>query len=222
MKTEGLRPLSNSNIEETLQSELERILQEQRNQHLLYQDRDLNIFRSGSAPPTVEGSLSAVDGLLRNSGIGVTDFRSSNNNALLTEDELRSHPSYLSYYYSHENNNPRLPPPLLSKEDWRVAQRFHVGGSSSEGFGDWRKKLGMNEDSSSLFSMQPGLSVQRADNDLIEPMKANGQNLSRQNSMQWTDRSTNGLVRMSGGGLGARRKSFADILQVISLSQLQA
>ncbi|KAI9124705.1 hypothetical protein K1719_004627 [Acacia pycnantha] len=212
-KTEGLQPLSNSNIEETLKSELDRILQEQRNPQLIYQERDLNIFRSGSAPPTVEGSLSAVGGLLRNSDFGSINCRSHNNNGILTEDELRSHPSYLSYYYSHENNNPRLPAPLVSKEDWRVAQRFQVSGSSSEGFGGWRKNLGANGDSSSLFSMQPGLSVQQAENDLMELRKTSGQNLSRQNSAQWIDCNTDGLARMTGGSLGVRRKSFADILQ---------
>lgn len=213
MKTEGLQPPSNRNIEETLKSELERILQEQRDPQLIYQERDLNIFRSGSAPPTVEGSLSAVGGLLRNSDIGLVNSRSSNNSGLLTEDELRSHPSYLSYYYSHENNNPRLPPPLVSREDWRAAQRFQVGGSSFEGYGDWRKKLGANGNSSSLFSMQPGISVQQAENDLMELRKTSGRNLSGQNSAQWIDRSTDGLARMSGGSLGVRRKSFADILQ---------
>ncbi|XP_028788982.1 pumilio homolog 4 isoform X2 [Neltuma alba] len=213
MKTEGLQPLPNRNIEDTLKSELERILQEQRNPQLIYQERDLNIFRSGSAPPTVEGSLSAVGGLLRNSDIGLINCRSSNNGGLLTEDELRSHPSYLSYYYSHENNNPRLPPPLVSKEDWRVAQRFQAGGSSFEGFGDWRKKLGANGNSASLFSMQPGVSVQQAENDLMELRKSSSRNLSGQNSAQWIDRTTDGLVRMTGGSLGVRRKSFADILQ---------
>ena len=51
------------------------------------------------------------------------------------------HPTYLLYYYSHESIDPRLLPPLLSKEDWRVTQRFQAGGglSSIEGFGDWRK-----------------------------------------------------------------------------------
>ncbi|KAK4279652.1 hypothetical protein QN277_011395 [Acacia crassicarpa] len=218
-KTEGLQPSSNSNIEETLKSELERILQEQRNPQLIYQERDLNIFRSGSAPPTVEGSLSAVGGLLRNSDFGQINCRSSNNNGILTEDELRSHPSYLSYYYSHENNNPRLPPPLVSKEDWRVAQRFQVGGSSSEGFGDWSKNLGANGNSSSLFSMQPGLSVQQAENDLMELRKTSGRNLSGRNSAQWIDHhDTDGLdgldqpAFMSGNmSQPASYSAFADI-----------
>lgn len=215
---EGLQPMPNGTIEDTLQSELERIRQEQRNQQFINRERDFNIYRSGSAPPTVEGSLSAF-GSLRNSDFGVINGGRSNNDGFLTEDEIRSHPAYLSYYYSHESINPRLPPPLLSKEDWRVAQRFQVGGSSSiEGFGDWRKNVAPNSDSSSLFSMQPGFSVQQAENDLMELRKASGQNLSRQNSTQLLDRHMDGLPRMSGTGLGVRRTCFPDILQVINLS----
>ncbi|KAG4910751.1 pumilio homolog 4-like isoform X1 [Glycine soja] len=215
---EGMQPLANGTIEDTLQSELEKILQEQRNQQFINRERDFNISRSGSAPPTVEGSFSAF-GSLRNSDFGSINDR-SNNNGLLTEDDIRSHPAYLSYYYSHESINPRLPPPLLSKEDWRVAQRFHGGGSSSiEGFGDWRKNVATNGDSSSLFSMQPGFSVQQAENDLMELRKSSGWNVSRQGSSQMLDRHMDGLTRMSGAGLGGRRTGFNDILQQEGLEQ---
>jgi pumilio RNA-binding family len=199
---------------DTLQSELEMILQEQRNQQFINRERGYDIYRSGSAPPTVEGSLSAF-GSLRNFDYGANNSGRSNNNGILTEDEIRSHPAYLSYYYSHESINPRLPPPLLSKEDWRVAQRFQVGGSSSnDGFGDWRKNVTPNGNSSSLFSVQPGFSVQQAENDLMEMRKASGRNLSRQSSPQLLDRHTDGMTRMSGTGLGARRTGYSDILQV--------
>jgi len=190
------------------------ILHEQRNQHFIKRERDLNIYRSGSAPPTVEGSVSAVGSLFRNPDFIEIDGI-SNINGGLSEDEIRLHPAYLSYYYSHENVNPRLPPPLMSKEDWRVAQRFQIGGSSLGGIGDWRKKLVNDGDSSSLFSMQPGLSVQQDENDLMELRNASGRNLSRQTSSQWLDRGSDGLIGLSSTGLGARRKSFADIVQVI-------
>nr|KYP53066.1 Maternal protein pumilio [Cajanus cajan] len=210
---EGLQPLSNGTISNTLQSELEKILQEQRNRQFINREREFNICRSGSAPPTVEGSLSAF-GSLRNSDFGLINDRRSNNNGILTEDEIRSHPAYLSYYYSHESINPRLPPPLLSKEDWRVAQRFHGGGSSSiEGFGDWRKNVATNDNGSSLFSMQPGFSVQQTENELMELRKTGGWNVSRQGSNQLLDRHMDGLTRMSGAGLSGRRTSFTDILQ---------
>lgn len=172
-------------LEDNLHSELESILEAQRNRSMVDREREVNIFRSGSAPPTVEGSLSAVGAILGGGGVGVS-----------SEEEFRSHPAYLSYYYSHDSVNPRLPPPLKSKEDWRLAQRFQAGGGA-----DWRKE---NSDSSSLFSMQP------AESDLMDLRNAGGRNQIRQVSAVGFDRGSNALV-----GLGARRKSFADILQVI-------
>ncbi|OMP01089.1 hypothetical protein COLO4_12170 [Corchorus olitorius] len=206
------------NLEDSL-TELELILRAHRNQQSVGRERDLNIYRSGSAPPTVEGSLNAVGSLFGNSDFGdingITGVGgSSSNNGMLSEDEIRSHPAYLSYYYSHENINPRLPPPLLSKEDWRVAQRFQASGSSLGSIGDWRKKkLADGGNSSSLFSMQPGLSVQQEQNDLMELRNANARNMSRKMSAEWLDRGSDALSGLSGSGLGARRKSFADILQ---------
>lgn len=179
--------------------------------------RDINIFRSGSAPPTVEGSLSAVGSLFRNSDFNEINHRSSNNNTngVLTEDEIRSHPAYLSYYYSHENINPRLPPPMLSKEDWRIAQRFQAG-SSYGGGGDWeRRRALVDNDSSSLFSRQPERSVHMVESGLMESRKAAGRHLPRQASGDWLGRGSDGLIGLSSAGLGLRTKSFADILQVI-------
>lgn len=205
----------NGNLEDSLQSELELILREQRNQSIIDRERDLNIYRSGSAPPTVEGSLSAVGSLFGNSTFGEINGRIGNN-GVLSEDEIRSHPAYLSYYYSHDNINPRLPPPLLSREDWRIAQRFQVDGSSYGGIRDLsKKKLVDDGESSSLFSMQPGLSVQKAENDLMELRNFSARNLSRQTSSEWLDRGLDGLTGLPSSGLGGRRKSFADILQVI-------
>ncbi|XP_022765407.1 pumilio homolog 4-like isoform X2 [Durio zibethinus] len=207
-------------LEDSL-TELELILRAHGNQQFVSGERDLNMCRSGSAPPTVEGSLSAVGSLFANpdfgdingiTGVG-NSSSSSSNNVMLSEDEIRSHPAYLSYYYSHENINPRLPPPLLSKEDWRVAQRFQASGSSLGSIGDWRKKLIDGGDGSSLFSMQPGLSVQQGQNDSMQLRNANARNTPGKMSAEWLDKGSDGLVGLSGSGLGSRRKSFADILQ---------
>ncbi|KAI3470487.1 hypothetical protein Pfo_027150 [Paulownia fortunei] len=207
---------SNGNLESnaSLQSELESLLlRQQRNRRLvLEREREWDINRSGSAPPTVEGALGAAGSLFM-----YPDFvkfygsgSSSNNSAsigVLTEEEIRSHPAYLEYYYSHENLNPRLPPPSLSKEDWRVAQRVRAAG-----FG-----LGVNlidnGGSSSLFSMQPGLSVKKAEEELMELRKAALRNLSRKSSAESLDKGPTVLVGASSSGMGVRRKSFADILQ---------
>ncbi|XP_059628330.1 pumilio homolog 4 [Cornus florida] len=211
---DGVMRRMNGNLEESLESELESMLRERFNRNVVDRERDLDIYRSGSAPPTVEGSLTAVGSLFRNPNFAQIGEESSNINGNLSEDEIRSHPAYLSYYYSNVNLNPRLPPPLLSKEDWRVAERFRTGGSSFGGIGDWKKKKPVDDvDSSSLFSMQPGLSVQKAEDELMELRKINATNVSRQTSVEWLNRGSDGLSGLSGAGLGMRRKSFADILQ---------
>ncbi|KAJ6826688.1 pumilio-like protein 1-like [Iris pallida] len=138
-------------------------------------ERELDMYRSGSAPPTVEGSLTAIE-------------RIGNGNGFLNEDELRTDPAYSSYYYSNVNLNPRLPPPVMSREDWRFAQRLRSGGSS---IGDWRKVSGGGGSrGDSLFSMQPGFSSQEEGN------------------VEWLDQEGDGLIGLS---LGSRQKSFTEI-----------
>ncbi|XP_016511878.2 pumilio homolog 4-like [Nicotiana tabacum] len=192
-----MAPNSNGNLKgkNCLESELESILlkqQQQQHQHnrdlVGERERDLNMSRSGSAPPTVEGSLNAVGSLFKNSNLAQSSGNNSNNNGnstsseILTEEQIRSHPAYLAYYYSNVNLNPRLPPPLLSREDWRIAQRIEQGGNSS------------------LFAMQPGFPTQRAENEMINLRKTAARNLSR------------GTLEPS-SGIGVRKKSFADIVQ---------
>lgn len=212
------------NFEDNLRTELELLLRENPNHSVTGGDGDLNIYRSGSAPPTVEGSLNAVGSLFTSSYFSEFNAKSSSNDRVLSEDEIRAHPDYLSYYYSNDYINPRLPPPLVSKEDWRVAQRFQSSGSSLGRHGDrnWKKLVDGNI-SSSLFSMQPGSSVQRAEKNngnVLEFGDANGNNLSRKALSEWHDRGRDGLVGSCGNGLGARRKSFADIVQVTDLTIL--
>ncbi|KAL6497703.1 hypothetical protein OROHE_027028 [Orobanche hederae] len=210
---------SNGNLEidATSQSELESLLlrQQQNRSLILERERDLDINRSGSAPPTVEGALDSAGSLLNHPGFAKNYESSGNNNSntsatmtALSEDEIRSHPAYLEYYYSHENLNPRLPPPTLSKENWRAAQRIRAVFGLGVNLSD-------NGGSSSLFSMQPGLSVRKSEDDLIELRKAALINLSRKNSVESFEKRSNstGSIGGSSSGMGVRRKSFADILQ---------
>lgn len=160
-----------------------------RNEDVSEREIDLGMYRSGSAPPTIEGSLNAVGGLLLSSG-GVS------------EEQIRSDPAYISYYYANVNMNPRLPPPLLSKEDGRFAQRM-IGngtgnGTGSSAIGD-RRKIGREdggEGSRSLFSMK------------MEKGQSNG---------EW---SGDGLIGLPGLGLGGRQKSIAELIQVTLVSGL--
>ncbi|PKU65606.1 Pumilio like 4 [Dendrobium catenatum] len=178
-------------LEEDFERDIEAMLREQQQQQQQQsgasfdRERELNIYRSGSAPPTVEGSRNAIRSM----------FDGQNNGDVLLEEEMRSHPAYMSYYYLNENLNPRLPPPLLSKEDWRAAKRFDFGGIGDRG---GRKQLVDGDGSSrSLFSMQPGLS---------EPAEHNGVG-------DWVSEGSNGLTGLTDICLGSRRKSFTDALQ---------
>ncbi|KAK1415544.1 hypothetical protein QVD17_31327 [Tagetes erecta] len=109
---------------------------------------ELNMYRSGSAPPTVEGSLKAVAGLFDGTGNDISGEFGG-----ISEEELRSDPAYAKYYYENVNLNPRLPPPLLSKDDWRFSQRMQGGGGSSA-IGDMRK---VKRDSESSGKSQGGM-----------------------------------------------------------------
>ncbi|KAL8215233.1 hypothetical protein R6Q57_004682 [Mikania cordata] len=116
----GRRPMiGDGSFGDDLEKEIGLLLHEQRREDNDY-EKELNMYRSGSAPPTVEGSLSAVGSLFGNNNFAFSEF--------MYEDELRADPAYVSYYHSNVNLNPRLPPPLLSKEDCRFTQRLQGGG----------------------------------------------------------------------------------------------
>uniref|UniRef100_A0A0C9SAH0 TSA: Wollemia nobilis Ref_Wollemi_Transcript_3604_4174 transcribed RNA sequence n=1 Tax=Wollemia nobilis TaxID=56998 RepID=A0A0C9SAH0_9CONI len=228
--SESLRGSNSSRMQdsspynEELGKELGMMLREQRRYEISERERELSLYRSGSAPPTVDGSLAAVGCFFgHNGGVsgsatpenGRANSNSNNSHGFASEEELRSDPAYLSYYYSHVNLNPRLPPPILSKEDWRFAQRLQAGTSPHGGIGDRRKLTSFDDgNNKSLFSLQPVLPSHNEENEGVEKLQQG--NLARQSSSstEWFERGTDGLIGLSsGGGLGARRKSLADILQ---------
>ncbi|CAN4090094.1 unnamed protein product [Withania somnifera] len=176
--------------------------QEQRHrQEMSDQEMEMSIYRSGSAPPTVEGSLNAFGGLIGGGG----DFGG------ISEEELRSDPAYISYYYSNVNLNPRLPPPLFSKEDWRFTQRLQGsggggggGGGNSPalgGIGDRRKgnhgESDKGRDVESLFAMSMGFGAKNEEN-------------GSEGRKEW---GADGLIGLPGLGLGSRQKSITEMIQ---------
>ncbi|KAG2592905.1 hypothetical protein PVAP13_5NG586100 [Panicum virgatum] len=183
-------------------------------------ERELSMFRSGSAPPTIEGSLNAISGLLRGDGeVAVTaapipDAEASNGHGgLLSEEELRADPAYLSYYYSHGNLNPRLPPPVLSKEDWRSTQRLKVGVVG--GIGD-RRKAGQEDaghgtgiaGGRSLFSQHPGSEQE-------DETRSDGGGAA-----EWVDGGGDGLIGLSLGRQPSRN-SFIDNQEPVNSAENQ-
>ncbi|KAL5169352.1 Pumilio 2 [Glycine soja] len=210
----GRRPMLGSNegsFGDELEKEIGMLLREQRRQEADDRERELNIYRSGSAPPTVEGSLSAVGGLFGGAAgapatgapVAFSEFQGTKDvNGITSEEELRSDPAYLSYYYSNVNLNPRLPPPLLSKEDWRFQQRLKGGASALGGIGD-RRKVNRTDDNGGrlLFPTPPGFNMRKQESE-VDNEKTRG-------SAEWGG---DGLIGLPGLGL-SKQKSFADIFQ---------
>ena len=175
----GRRPMLGSNegsFGDELEKEIGMLLREQRRQDADDRERELNIYRSGSAPPTVEGSLSAVGGFFGGAAgapatgapVAFLEFQGTKDvNGITSEEEVRSDPAYLSYYYSNVNLNPRLPPPLLSKEDWRFQQRLKGGASALGGIGD-RRKVNRTDDNGGrlLFSTPPGFNMRKQESEV--------------------------------------------------------
>ncbi|KAL4587699.1 hypothetical protein LXL04_000573 [Taraxacum kok-saghyz] len=216
------RPMIGTNdgsFGDELENELGLLLHEHRRE-ADDREKELNMYRSGSAPPTIEGSLSAVGGLFgnhngnnnnNNNHLAFSEF--AGGNGFMSEDELRADPAYLSYYYSNVNLNPRLPPPLLSKEDWRFSQRLQGAGGGSGGvglggIGDRRKANrtdvgGGGGGGVSLFSMPPGFNSKKQEAENSEAEKVKG-------SAEWGG---DGLIGLPGLGLGSKQKSLAEIFQ---------
>ncbi|KAI4325191.1 hypothetical protein MLD38_030609 [Melastoma candidum] len=88
--------------------------------------------RSGSAPPSMEGSFAAFANLLAQNNAGLDESLADFSSTIAkfgNEEQLRSDPAYIAYYGSKVNLNPRLPPPLISRENRRLMS--HIGAFSN-------------------------------------------------------------------------------------------
>uniref|UniRef100_A0ACD5YB98 Uncharacterized protein n=2 Tax=Avena sativa TaxID=4498 RepID=A0ACD5YB98_AVESA len=81
--------------------------------------------RSGSAPPSMEGSLAALGNLIGHQSRNFDASLGNLDNVTggPTSEKLRADPAYFDYYGSKVNLNPRLPPPLVSRESRRFMNR---------------------------------------------------------------------------------------------------
>ncbi|KAL3653185.1 hypothetical protein CASFOL_002866 [Castilleja foliolosa] len=214
----GRRQMIENSFGDDFEKEMGLLLHEQGRQEADDLEKELNLYRSGSAPPTLKGSLSAVGGLFNRGGVVVGEgnggggdvdsafaefAQNKSGNGFSSEEELRSDPAYISYYYSNVNLNPRLPPPLVSREDWRFSQRIQ-GGSSA--IGDRRKvnRTDSGNGGRSMFAMPPGFNSKKQEGGENEKDKL------QQGSLEWGG---DGLIGLPGLGLGSKQKSLAEIFQ---------
>ncbi|XP_062077362.1 pumilio homolog 6, chloroplastic-like [Humulus lupulus] len=90
--------------------------------------KDVAPSRSGSAPPSIEGSFLSVHNIFSQQNSQTSENMASVNIDIgnyESEEHLRADPAYFSYYCSNVNLNPRLPPPLISWENQRLVR--HIG-----------------------------------------------------------------------------------------------
>ncbi|XP_042497150.1 pumilio homolog 5 [Macadamia integrifolia] len=162
--------------------------------------RDAVPNRSGSAPPSMEGSFAAMGNLIaQNSSLdtSLASLKSALENCE-SEEQLRADPAYLAYYCSNVNLNPRLPPPLISRENRRLVH--HMGG-----FGNKWRLTSLDDSGDESVKLSRGtLSTHKE-----EPEDDRS---PRQVSGDWAERSSLFPGQQS-SSLAGRHKSLVDLIQ---------
>ncbi|XP_023641114.1 pumilio homolog 5 isoform X2 [Capsella rubella] len=143
--------------------------------------------RSGSAPPSMEGSFAALRNLLKQQEGSSSEVLSRAIENSDSEEEIRSDPAYVAYYLSNINLNPRLPPPLISRENQHLLRHLSgVGDNTQIPTTSW-DNMGLR----SLHSSRTALSTHRE-----EP----------------EDETSSG-EQQAYASMAGRRKSLADMIQ---------
>lgn len=163
--------------------------------------KDAAPSRSGSAPPSMEGSFLAIENLLplqNTQDASLTGLSRAVKNCE-SEEQLRADPAYLAYYNSNVNLNPRLPPPLTS---WENRHTGHRVGSSGNNWGlssiDHRSK-------SSLHLPQATLSTHKEESEDDSPQQQAHENELVNTSGVWR--------RPDAASLAPQPKNMVDLIQ---------
>lgn len=172
--------------------------------HGLQRDQsDLIPNRSGSAPPSIEGSFVAIRNLLTQQNMKVNPSFASLTDSLKnleSEEQLRSDPAYLAYYCSNVHLNPRLPPPLASSENLHLLHRIAGSGNNY--------RLTSQDDSGngSLHLFRGSLSTHKEETEEDSSSKPASDNLEENDSAFFPGKNM--------ASLASRHKSLVDLIQV--------
>ncbi|KAM7471957.1 hypothetical protein LguiA_010140 [Lonicera macranthoides] len=170
--------------------------------HEIYGDlRKVVPNRSGSAPPSVEGSFTTYGNLVLSSSLNSSLASSSSVlENCQSEEELLSDPSYFAYYCSNVNLNPRLPPPIVSRENRHLV--CQIGG-----FGNNRKLTSFDDSGDgSLHWSKGSLSTHNE-----EP---EDNYLAQQDSDDWAESANTLMIGHNAASSAGRCKSLVDSIQV--------
>lgn len=176
------------------------------NGHRLHGDQsDMIPNRSGSAPPSMEGSFAAIGNLMtqqNNLNSNLASLSSAMKNSE-SEEQLRSDPAYFAYYLSNVNLNPRLPPPLISRENQRLVR--HIGGFGN----NWRLTSFDDSGNAPLHLSHSSLSTHE------EEPEDDGS--PQQTSDDWSESSSTVVPGQKTASSAGRHKSLVDLIQVENL-----
>ncbi|KDP25046.1 hypothetical protein JCGZ_22581 [Jatropha curcas] len=165
--------------------------------HRLQGDQtDMVPSRSGSAPPSMEGSFAAIGNLIAQQNFSMSSSFESISSAIEnceSEEQLRSDPAYFAYYCSNINMNPRLPPPLMSRENRRLVR--HIGGFGN----NWRSAS--TDDSGNKSLQLYMLSTHKEEPEDDKSPRAASENINATTSGQ------------NSTSLAGRHKSLVDLIQ---------
>lgn len=163
--------------------------------------RDAVPDRSGSAPPSMEGSFLAINNLISQQNSSRNSSLGSLNNAVQNFDSDKL--SYLAYYGSNVNQNPRLPTPPIPKEN------RHLGHHTGRFGNSWGLTSKDDSSTNSLHLRQATLSTHKEESeDDPSPRKPSDELVDRTNGF-WSGEDAVSSVGQS--------KSLVDILQVAIL-----
>lgn len=162
--------------------------------------------RSGSAPPSIEGSFLAIENLLPQhntaQNASFANLSSTMQNCE-SEEQLRADPAYLAYYNSNVNLNPRLPPPLTSWEN------RHLGRHIISFRNNWRMSTTDDSGKSSLHLPQRTLSTHKEESEDDSPQQPYDDELVK----------ASGIWRSpDAASLASQHKNMVDLIQVIILT----
>lgn len=163
---------------------------------------DLMPARSGSAPPSMEGSFAAIGNLLAQQNFSMSSSLESLGSAIENcenEEQLRSDPAYFAYYCSNVNLNPRLPPPLMSRENRRLVR--HIGGLGN----NWRPASLDDSGNGSLQLSRGSLSTHKEEPEDDRSPREVSESCSENSSVYISGQNTS---------VAGRHKSLVDLIQV--------
>ncbi|RDY14640.1 Pumilio-like 5, partial [Mucuna pruriens] len=163
--------------------------------------KDVAPNRSGSAPPSMEGSVLAIENVSPQQNTTQNASFATLTSALQkceSEEQLRADPAYLAYYSSNVNLNPRLPPPLTSWENHRLGR--HIGSFRN----NWRLASADDSGKSSLHLPERTLSTHKEETEDDSPQQPYDDELVRASGI-WH--------RPDAASLASQPKNVVDLIQ---------